>query len=67
MTKSEQARAVTFTRAEARALVRAAGEIMDHPDIVQQSFPNGSTRAAAWRAYGKLQAVAYRAVPALRG
>lgn len=46
-----------LTPAEARALSFAAGEIMDDPETVRDWF-RGASRAAAYRAYEKLNAAA---------
>jgi hypothetical protein len=47
---------IEFTRPELEALFLAASEVMDHGDVFAQTFPHASTRAAAERAYEKVQA-----------
>jgi hypothetical protein len=47
---------VELTVAEAKALWQAAGEVLDHPDAAEASFPNPAQRLAAGRGHDKLAA-----------
>jgi hypothetical protein len=45
-----------MTQAEAECLRWCAGNFMDYPDTVREQFPNPQRRAAAVRAFEKLEA-----------
>lgn len=46
---------IELTKAQLRCLIYAAGDIMDHDDIVEQEYPHKTERECAYRAYEKLK------------
>ncbi len=46
---------ITFTEQQAFCLIMAASQVMDHGDMVENSFPERGERRAAYNAYNKLQ------------
>ena len=46
---------ITFTEQQAACLMSAASQIMDHWDMIENSFPERGERRAAQNAYNKLR------------